>query len=76
MHIDSDTVGKTANCCRNPAKQQPHSNQKYKQISGAQDAKCITASAKEFQADLEVILLVPHCNTIAEQHLYVRWPKG
>lgn len=32
--------------------------------------------AKCFQADLEVVLLVSHCDAIAKEHLHIRGPEG
>lgn len=31
--------------------------------------------SKGFQADLLVVLWVPHCDAVPEQHLYVWWPE-
>lgn len=32
--------------------------------------------AKGFQADLEVVLLVSHCDAIAKEYLHIRGPEG
>lgn len=42
----------------------------------ARAARCIAALEKGFQADLEVILLVPDCNPVAQQHLNIWWPES
>lgn len=36
----------------------------------------LKVSAEGFQADLEVVFLMPDCNAVTEQHLSVRWPES